>query len=171
MLADDFNAAVDYWIMALQAYSFSQLCSKPPGKSWSAGQLYQHLVDDTHYYIEQIKICAGTGEHANEEAAAFAKQLLLNNAFPDVQIEGAPGNALIPQPESKETLLNAMQQLKDEMNRAVKLLAADSRGKTKHPGLGYFSASEWLQFASIHLHHHLRQKKRIDDFISANKIK
>ena len=169
MLIDDFNAAVDHWIMALQKYNFSQLCSKPSENSWSAGQLYQHLLDDTHYYIEQIKICTNTDEHANEEAADFAKQLFLNNAFPDVRIEGAPGNALIPQPGSKEALMNAMQQLKDEMNRAVQLLPAGSRGKTKHPGLGYFSASEWLQFAIIHLRHHLKQKKRIDDFLQADK--
>jgi hypothetical protein len=37
-------------------------------------------------------------------------------------------------------------------------------GKTKHPGSNYFTAKEWLQFAEIHLRHHLKQKKRIDDF-------
>ena len=27
-------------------------------------------------------------------------------------------------------------------------------GKTKHPGLNYFTAKEWLQFAEMHLRHH-----------------
>ena len=38
-------------------------------------------------------------------------------------------------------------------------------GKAKHPGLNYLNASEWLQFADMHMRHHLRQKKRIDDFL------
>jgi hypothetical protein len=41
-------------------------------------------------------------------------------------------------------------------------------GKTKYPGLNYFTAKEWLQFAGIHLRHHLKQKKRIDDFLKNN---
>jgi hypothetical protein len=42
------------------------------------------------------------------------------------------------------------------------------KGKTKHPGLNYFTAKEWLQFAGMHLRHHLKQKKRIDDFLKNN---
>ena len=37
-----------------------------------------------------------------------------------------------------------------------------SRGKTKHPGFNYFNAIEWLQFAEMHLRHHLKQKERIE---------
>jgi hypothetical protein len=48
---------------------------------------------------------------------------------------------------------------------AIKITESPFGGKTKHPGLGYFSAHEWLQFADMHFRHHLRQKKRIDDFL------
>ena len=52
------------------------------------------------------------------------------------------------------------------MNGQVILMTARKyKGKTKHPGLGYFSAEEWLQFAEMHFRHHLRQKKRIDEFL------
>jgi hypothetical protein len=40
------------------------------------------------------------------------------------------------------------------------------KGKTRHPGLLYFSAPEWLQFAEMHLRHHFLQKQRIDAFLS-----
>ena len=40
---------------------------------------------------------------------------------------------------------------------------AGATGKTRHPGLLYFNAVEWLQFAEMHLRHHFRQKKRIDE--------
>lgn len=56
--------------------------------------------------------------------------------------------------------------LKDEINKVEILISKSSfKGKTKHPGLGYFNASEWLRFAEMHFRHHLKQKKRIDDFL------
>jgi hypothetical protein len=36
------------------------------------------------------------------------------------------------------------------------------KGKAKHPGLVYFSAIEWYQFAEMHFRHHFWQKKKPD---------
>ena len=35
--------------------------------------------------------------------------------------------------------------------------------KTKHPRLGYLNAKQWLRFIEIHLNHHLKQLKRIEN--------
>ena len=92
--------------------------------------------------------------------------MFANNEFPDARIEGPPSNKEIPQPDSIEALKVRLQQLE---NRASSLpaLAGNSQrgGKIRHPRLGYFSAEEWLQFAGMHLRHHLRQKARIDSFL------
>lgn len=89
-----------------------------------------------------------------------------NNDFPNAQIEGASTNSLIPQPENKEQLKRLLKNVKEEMNKTVTSISNSSfKGKTKHPGLSYFSADEWLQFAEMHFRHHLRQKKRIDNFL------
>ncbi len=53
MLIDDFNHTIDIWIKELKQYDFIQLCAKPSPKSWSLGQVYMHLIEDTNYYIEQ----------------------------------------------------------------------------------------------------------------------
>lgn len=160
---DNLNLTLTFWINELKHYSFVQLCTKPSPTSWSLGQLYRHLIDDTYFFLEQATIAASTEEHSFEEASPTAKVLFLNNEFPDEQIEGAPSNALILQPDSKEQLMNDLLNLKDAV-RNVGLLISDStqKGKSKHPGLGYFNAQEWLQFADMHFRHHLRQKKRID---------
>jgi len=51
------------------------------------------------------------------------------------------------------------------MKQAALLISkSNHKGKTKHPGLNYFSADEWFRFAEMHFRHHERQKKRIDDF-------
>jgi hypothetical protein len=47
----------------------------------------------------------------------------------------------------------------------VTILKSPFHGKTKHPGLGFFNANEWLQFAEMHLRHHLKQKERIEEFL------
>lgn len=105
----------------------------------------------------------------NEESSPGAKKLFLNNGFPDEKIEGAPGNDSIPQPGNKEDLMHCLLKLKEDMN-AIKILITQSpyKGKTKHPGLNYFNADEWFRFADMHFRHHVKQKKRIDDFLRAS---
>jgi hypothetical protein len=161
-LLKTFNLAINFWIGALEEYSFNQLCIKPPG-SWSIGQMYMHLLADTVFYMEQVKNCLCNTDQITEEASPTAQSMFRNNAFPDIIIEGAPSNAYIAQPESKEQLVKDLLNLKKEMNRLGALISQTTTlGKTKHPGLGYFSAVEWLQFAGMHFRHHVRQKERID---------
>lgn len=166
MLIKDFNNTIDLWIKALDQYDFRQLCTKPSADGWSLGQVYVHLIDDTNYYIEQVKLCIATNEHSLEEASPTAKVMFLNNDFPDMAIEGAPSNSTMPQPESKAQLITHLTDIKNEINLLLELLEkSPAKGKTKHPGLHYFNAPEWLQFAEMHFRHHLRQKKRIDHFL------
>jgi hypothetical protein len=166
MLIENFNRTIDIWIKELEQYDFIQLCTKPSPASWSLGQLYLHLIADTNFYIEQIKICTTTNDHATEEASSFGRTMLLNNDFPDEVLQGAPGNAHIPQPANKTQLLNELVKLKTEMNSAAAMISESPfNGKAQHPGFNYFSANEWLQLAEMHFRHHLRQKKRIDEFL------
>jgi hypothetical protein len=88
------------------------------------------------------------------------------NAFPDQLIEGPAENAFTAQPVSKKQLHDDMSSTKIKMNKAAELMEeSTANGKTKHPGLNYFSAKDWLQFSEMHFRHHLRQKERIDIFL------
>jgi hypothetical protein len=166
MLIDDFNHIIDFWINELNHYTLEQLCMKPSPDSWSLGQLYMHLLENTDYYIDQIHICVSSDEFLNEEAADAAKRMFHKNNFPDQLIEGPPENAFTKQPVSVEQLHADFLSLKIKMNEAAALIATSSfKGKTKHPGLKYFGAEDWLQFAEMHFRHHLKQKARIDIFL------
>ena len=170
MLIEDFNHTIDIWIKELEHYDFTQLCAKPSPNSWSLGQVYMHLIAETSYYIEQIKICVSANDNVLEEASPGAKKMFLHNEFPDEIMEGPATNSHIPQLGSKEELMSYLMNLKDEMNNAEILISKSLfKGKTKHPGLEYFSADEWSRFAEMHFRHHLRQKKRIDDFLKINR--
>lgn len=166
MLLENFNKTIDTWLSNLEAYSFPALSTQPSPGRWSVGQMYRHLIDDTTFFADQIMASISSDGFASENASPDGIRLLADNAFPDQAIEGAPDNAFIPQPESKEQLTADLVRLKEKMNEVAALIP-DSRfkGKAKHPGLGYFSADEWLQFADMHFRHHFRQKKRIDEFL------
>ena len=169
MLIEDFNRTIDTWINELEKYDLNQLLIKPSPNSWSLGQVYIHLITDTKFYADQIRICISNNNNVDEEASPFAKTMFLNNQFPDQMIEGAPSNSSLPQPDSKLQLLRSLMNLKGEMNEVGKLITQSIfKGKTKHPGLNYFNATEWLQLTEMHFRHHLRQKKRIDDFLNHN---
>ncbi len=167
MVIDNFNLTVEIWIKELKPINFIQLCAKPTPASWSLGQVYMHLIDATRYFLGQVTICAASDDHTSEEMSAEAKLMFACNEFPNIIMEGPPSNADTPQPESKEELIRYLLELKEDINHVPLLMSASShKGKTKHPGLNYFNAHEWFQFAEMHFRHHLRQKKRIDEFLT-----
>jgi len=163
-LIRDFNNTIDIWISELERYNFEQLLAKPFLNGWSLGQVYMHIIHNTQHYIEQIRICVTGNSNFNEKASTAAQKMFRDNEFPNAMLEGPPSNADTPQPAAREQLIASLLEVKDEMNKAALQIAATSfKGKTKHPGLLYFTANEWLQFGEMHLRHHLRQKKRIDE--------
>jgi DinB superfamily len=167
----DFGEILDTWINEISLKNLQQLCAKPSPTSWSLGQLGMHLIEATTYYLDQVNICLSTNDNALEEMSPEAKVMFNNNEFPDEIIEGPPSNADTPQPETKEELLLGLLKLKEEIGRMEKLLSLNlSKGKTKHPGLRYFNAKEWFQFAAMHFRHHLRQKNRIETFLKSQPI-
>src|SRR5258708_1659600 len=159
-LLGQFNATIDKWIISLDDYTLEMLCRNPQIQSWSLGQVYNHIIDDTKYFIEQMRICLSTNANSEKEMHKDAKTMLVNNEFPDILMEGPSTNSNIRQPQRKDELLQSLVFIKGEVNNIF--FAADherSSGKTRHPGLLFFNALEWLQFAEMHMRHHFRQKK------------
>ncbi|WP_131694803.1 hypothetical protein [Dyadobacter tibetensis] len=88
--------------------------------------------------------------------------MFVNNEFPNELIEGPPSNNYTPQPDSKEVVLSSLANIKERIiNSETQISNSRYNGKTKHPGLNYFNASEWLPFIDMHFRHHLRQRDRI----------
>ena len=118
-----------------------------------------HLIENTDWFFDQVRCCISCNDNAHKEATATGKEMLLNNAFPDLQMEGPPHNDSTPQPKSKKAIYNELISQKEEIILlANQINSATFKGKTQHPGLEYFNANEWFQFAEMPLRHHLRQK-------------
>ena len=164
ILLKEFNETMQKWIDYLDDYSLEMLCRKPDDNSWSLGQVYTHIMDDTAWFVGQMRISMLTGADEEKEMHEDAKAIFQNNEFPDIMIEGPATNTYIKQPESKEEIGERLLDIKLEANILFAFFdPSKATGKTKHPGLLFFSALDWLQFAEMHLRHHFRQKKRIDE--------
>ena len=168
MIITELQSAIDGWLKELDNYSFEQLLVQPGPGSWSLGQMYVHLIDANNYYINQIKVCLTSNANTKGEAKEEARIMFNNNQLPDEFLEGPPSNVQTTQPSSKQQIINGMTQVRDEIGRiGVLITYSKSTGKSEHFGLGFFTPMEWLRFAEMHMRHHLKQKKRIDDFLKA----
>lgn len=163
-IIDQFNNTVNQWIACLDDYTIDMLHRQPQPSSWSLGQVYVHIIDDTSYFVEQIAAALTTTANSDKEMHKNAKFIFKNNGFPDILVQGPSTNVAIRQPQDKNELSEALTAIKDKVNQLYTTFDfSKATGKTQHPGLWFFSASEWLQFAEMHMRHHFRQKKRIDD--------
>jgi hypothetical protein len=170
MRGETFSYILDRWIEELDKYSLDQLLAKPPA-GWSMGQLYLHLIEATGYFLKHAETCTTSNDNVNSEKFPAAEKMFSNNDFPDVLLDGPPSNAKTPQPVNKEQIFKGLIDSKSRFLEVSALVEKNQgNGKTKHFGLGYFTASEWLQFAEMHMRHHLRQKKRIDEFLKEKSV-
>jgi hypothetical protein len=164
VLIQRFNETIDQWIVALDNYTLEMLHQKPRPGSWSVGQVYVHITDDTKYFIGQMSLALASNADSEKDMHPDARSLFQNNGFPDMLITGPATDDTVPQPKSKEELNQSLVATRQKANRLCAIYDLSvSTGKTRHPGLLFFSALEWLQFAEMHLRHHFRQKKRIDE--------
>jgi len=162
-LLERFNDTIDQWIKAVDDYTLDMLHRQPQPGSWSLGQVYTHIIDDSNWYVEQMKAALATDADSEKEMDDRAKYMIKHNGFPDMLIEGPSTNKPIAQPQSKEALVQSLQTIKDEVNR---LDLSHAVGKTPHPGFLYLNALEWLQMMEMHMRHHFRQKNRIDSALN-----
>lgn len=164
-----FNETIDLWIGYIDDYSFEELVRKPNPRTWSLGQVYIHITEDTPYHLQQMKAALHGDADSEKEMHDDAKAMFRNNAFPDMQIEGASTNESVRQPESKDELRQLLTDIRRSVNDLYRQYDfRNSKGKSLHPGLWYFTASEWLQFTEMHMRHHFHQKKRIEEAIIAS---
>jgi len=164
ILLEQFNETIEKWMHYLDDYTLEMLYRRPSIQSWSLGQVYVHIIADTTFFVEQINACLANDVNSEKDMRSEAKAMFTNNTFPDMPLENPYNDLNLRQPESKKELLEGLTTIKAEVNRLYSAFDfSRSNGKTEHPGLRFFNALEWLQFAEMHMRHHLRQKGRIDE--------
>ncbi|UPT66110.1 MAG: DUF1569 domain-containing protein [Sphingobacteriales bacterium JAD_PAG50586_3] len=70
------------------------------------------------------------------------------------------------QPESKEQIERKIREnLEFFKEMEERVLNAPKHQTKKYPFLGYLNAAEWYTIGTLHMKHHLRQKRKLDRFL------
>lgn len=147
--------ALKFWEGLLDTYPESILHWKPFEDRWSIGQVYTHLQEETTYYLEQAIHCATHSLNANEVMNARGRSIFEAGALPHERIQGPANHWDTPALISKADVKEMLEKLRILWQQALKkATTGGGDGKSAHPGLGYFSAAEWLVFAGMHMRHH-----------------
>ncbi|AYN67979.1 DinB family protein [Euzebyella marina] len=164
-----FDQTLNLWSKSLLNYPLEQLVKRPDKESWSLGQVYEHLINETNWYFDQLEGALNDLSHQDMPMSEKASELFKRGSFEDKRVKTDPLiSDNVPQPNSIESLTEKLLFLKKRAQSLwQKMVSGNYSGKTRHPGLGYFNAHEWLAYSEMHLRHHLKQKARIDTFLSA----
>lgn len=173
MSVEALNTTIDHYIGKLDTYSFEHILIKPSEESWSIGQVYQHIIIDTNWYLDQVEHALLDKLHTSEPLSGTAFQVLSQHSFGVERIVGDPVAASkVKQPNSKAELVEGLIVLKTRVNNIVVGMNTTMHlGKSKHPGYGYLTSTEWIAYADIHMNHHLTQLSRIEGCFSVGSIR
>jgi hypothetical protein len=136
----------------------------PPIGGWSYSEVYSHIFDSSLLSLMAIQNCLN-GDGRKEGTSLGVKVVLFFGMFPPGKKYNVPSKLMTR--VKKINIMAAEQFMIDFELQLAKIYphinAADGKIKTKHPRLGYLNAKQWLRFIEIHLRHHLKQLKRIEN--------
>lgn len=127
MPIDKLNQTLDLWMGELKKYSFQQLTAKPSPGEWSLGQVYMHLLSEANFQTGRVRICLRSNRNAAKEAFPHGRAMLDNDSFPNERIAGPASNKHVPQPESKDALLQGLERLKAEANELARQIISKAK--------------------------------------------
>lgn len=136
----------------------------PPIEGWSYSEVYDHIFDLSLLSLDTMRE-AVKGHGEKKPTAFIVKVILFFGMFPPAKKFKVPKRfdgrvKKINKTEAAIWIEQFMQQLVIDYAALEK---ADPAIKTLHPRFGYLNASQWFRVIQIHLNHHLKQLKRIEN--------
>ena len=148
----------------LNGFAATNFQLEPPIGGWSYSEVYAHIFDASLLSLMALNNCIN-GEGKNKPTTFVVKLILFFGSLPPGRKYKAP--AKIAARVKKISVTAAQQFITDfELQLAQtfpKIGNANPKMKVKHPVLGYLDAKQWLRFIQIHLNHHYKQLKRIEN--------
>jgi hypothetical protein len=167
----EFQEIAKTYNQLLVRHSIVQLKQQPNAFSWSLGQVFFHLSNETfNYGFLQIDKCLTSNRNKSGSKTEEGKIFYKRGGFDDVRIK-SPTNMEPSLNFTKNELRTILQKAESEMKAYTNKISSSSfQGKAKHPGLGYLDAAEWYFFITKHWLHHLRQVNRIEGFLKESSL-
>ena len=162
-ILSEFNETTNELIGILSSLNLDQLNTVPFEGSWTAGQVGHHLLKS--YGIAAIL----QGNTIETKRPVNEKINHIRSMFDDHTIKMESPEFILPTDKriEKEKLLESLAEkinqvrLFAEQNHDLSLTCLDF----DLPGAGSLTRSEWIQFMSIHTQRHIRQLKKIVEYL------
>lgn len=131
---------------------------------WSYSEVYSHIFDSSILSLQAMENCL-EGKGKKHSTAFRARVVLFLGFLPPGRKYKVPAKLesrvkKVTKMEAEELIHRFSQKLEPNYKRMAK---ARTDIKVPHPRLGYLNARQWLRFIEIHLKHHLKQLKRIEN--------
>ncbi len=166
------NAKVSQSILKIVAAYEAHLTSKteedfqriPPIGGWSYSEVYSHIFDASLLSLMAIQNCIN-GEGKTEATPLGTKAVLFFGMLPPGKRYKVPTRLV--ERVKKINKMAAQQYIIDfelQLGKIYPHISGTNQNiKAKHPRLGYLNATQWLRFIEIHLNHHFKQLRRIEN--------
>jgi len=148
----------------LERFNPADFQLEPPIGGWSYSEVYSHIFDASLLSLMALNNCS-TEEGKERPTAFLVKVILFFGSLPPGKKYKAPSKIAV---RVKKISITAAQQFMTDFELQLahsfpKMKNADPKMKTKHPVIGYLNTKQWLRFIEIHLNHHYKQLKRIEN--------
>jgi len=161
------EAVLDTYRNWLDKVSDERFTETPPAGEWSYAEVYSHIMQATLASTIALERCTMKScKPTNQKTNWLGKAVLLFGMLPPVKTKEPAKVAekmpalKISKEEARNYIIKCRQRLDDMVE---KIQSAENDGRVKHPRLGMLNAGQWLKFIRIHLVHHLKQLKRIEN--------
>jgi len=163
-----FLPTAKYLLKELDYYGEKQFKKQTPVSSWTIGQLYHHLIQGSQdYHFKAIKACLAKSKENQPKKKTLAGFFIFTfNRFPPIKSKVPNGYT----PEQIENTAKAKDMmfgfLKEMQKLAIEIDKVNNNSyRVNHKILGNLTAKEWYLLISLHIEHHLTQKKKIDKIL------
>ncbi|MEJ5994174.1 DinB family protein [Pedobacter sp. Du54] len=155
---------VDAYERILASVGDDVFTATPSNGGWSYSEVYSHIFDSSLLSLQAVQKCIDGGG-ANEKTTFGAKAILFFGMLPPGKRYKVPKR--LAERVKKIDFATAEQFIDDFGLQLAKITPQLGKSnpsiKVAHPRLGFLNARQWLRFIEIHLNHHLKQLKRIEN--------
>ena len=152
-----------HWLDEIPEEQFGQT---PPIGGWSYAEVYSHILQASlGSSVAAEKCCRKTGVTTSKGLNLKGMFVFLMGSFPPGKRQAPPAVAALTKKIDKEEARNLIVRLRKRVEELAALMhhGGNNDNKISHPGLGMLNGPQWFKFLRIHLQHHIKQLKRIQN--------
>lgn len=165
-----FKNTASNWLSSLKGYNTEQLYAKPSESEWCLAELYHHIMKVAWtYQMPNFYKCLHKRPVKGKPKNAKGYLVFNLNIIPyrKIKMSSFPSEIEIgftPEIKKREELISEFEDfIKDIITISDLLKTADLSVKNYHAFFGVINAQEWFSLVEIHMRHHSRQKKKLEN--------